>query len=303
MKGRCTVALAAWLLGALPAWTQPAQSRPAAARQEGPPKYRPATSQEAQANLKKASLWAEQAKAFAPALHLVETPQFLIHSTWNRSDDKPLAEVCQKMYQAMCRQFDIPADQNIWAGKCALYLFRQQEEYKRFSTEVCKYGSPDAGGYCGYEGNFVFLAIGPCRNRNGFYELLVHEASHAFLLRYLTDRALPPWLNEGLAEYMAATLVPGAGAGGKYVRATAEAVRKNRDASGVLNRVGLVDFDYGIAQSLVRFLIARDRAAFVRLVALLKEGADEQQALRQSYDLTRDQFLSEWRKAAANALR
>ncbi len=266
-------------------------------------KFAPATPAQIKAHRAKAEDWARRTKAFTPTLHRVETAHFLIYSAWRRSNDKPLGEVCEKTYAALCRQFDVAGSASVWSGKCPVYVFWEREPFERFCTEVYKKGEPKASGYCGWEGDgFVFIAMGPCRSRRWFYEVLVHEATHGFLSRYLTNRNVPSWVHEGLADYMAATLVTGAWAGKRYIIATKQAVRNEKPVAGVFEKVGLNTFDYGIAQSFVRFLIARDRAGFVRFIRLMKEGQSEAAAMKEAFGWTRQQFLREWRRAAARAV-
>ena len=266
-------------------------------------KYPPATADQIASARKRAERWADETRRFAPALHPVETPHFRIYSAWDRANDKALRETCEKLYAAMCRQFDIPATENIWVDKAAVFVFWQREHFAKFCTDVYGKGNPKASGYCGWYGDgFVFIAMGPCRTRAWFYEVLVHEATHGFLARYRGNGHVPSWVHEGLADYMAATLVAGAQAGRKYIRATREAVRKDRRADGIFEKVGMDWFDYGIAQSWVRYLIARDRKAFIRFVQAMKDGRSDEEALGAAFGLTRRQFLRQWRRAAVRAV-
>ena len=266
-------------------------------------KYQACTPEQAKRCLDQAAEWAKQTEKFCPTVHLVETPHFLIYSAWDRSNDAALTDICERLYQALCQQFDIPVDQNIWVGKCAIYVFWQKDHFTRFCLEVFGRGNPAAAGFCGHDGRgFCFIAMGPARSRNWFFEVLVHEATHAFVSRYLTNRNIPTWVNEGLADYMASTLLTNTYASRKYVSATRQALR-GRDPRGVFQGVGLNEFDYGIAQSWVQYLIARDRQAFIQFVRLLKEGAADEQALQQAYKLTHEQLVQQWGQAAARTLR
>ena len=294
-----------WAGGLL--WAQPArQPRAATSSPTSLPATKFAAASPARVEkLRKLALsWAEESKAFAPTIHLVETPHFLVFSAWEKSSDAPLSETCETMYRALCSQFDIPPAQNIWAGKCALYVFGEKEQFKRFTTEVDKAKLSEASGYCGgHSDGFCYIVLGPVRTRGFFHEMIVHEGTHAFMNRYLTNRRVPSWVQEGFAEYMAATLVPEAGANRKYLDATKDAIKNRKDITPVFAEVELKSFDYGIAQSLVRYLIVRDRTAFAQFIKLLKEGKSEANALQESYGLTRETLVRDWTQTVARNIR
>ena len=266
-------------------------------------KFMPVTKEEIQANRKLAQDWADKAKqTVVKSMHLIETDHFLIYSAWSRSNDAALKRICEKLYSALCKQFAIPRRQNIWAGKCPIYVFWEREHYLKFCKDVDGAGkrSPrllGAAGYSSQRGSFTYVVLNRVRSKQWFYELLVHESTHAFLARYLTNRHVIAWVNEGLAEYMAATLVPRSYASRKYVSATKEAVKNKRSVAHVFKNVTLNAFDYGIAQSFVRYLIHRNRKAFIRFVGLLKQGRSDEQALQEAYGLSREQFLKAWWRA------
>jgi hypothetical protein len=271
-----------------------------AVRKCGPP-----TEAEIARNRNRAMAWFEKArKDFCPDLHMIETRDFLIFSAWPRKDDARLAESCQKMYAHLRRQFMLPRDQQVWAGKLPIYLLEDKQQYRRFTDEVDQRKSPDAGGYLSQQSDgFCHIVLNHVHSATYFYGLLVHEGTHAFLARYATTAALPTWLNEGLAETMAAQLVPECAAAGRYVSATREAIQRNLDASSLFRNVELTAQDYGLAQSLVRFLLARDRKAFVQFIKLLKVGTEEPEALWQAYGLTREELVRQWKAASQRALR
>jgi hypothetical protein len=274
---------------------------------DAPLKYRPVTPEQARQNRRKATAWAEQArKAFVPTMHLVETEHFLIFSAWDRSNDRRLRDICEKMYDAMCVQFDIPAERNIWAGKCPIYIFWEVAHYERFCREVDKAGQRSerlikANGYYWQQGHFTYIVMNRCRTKRRFYEVLVHEATHAFLGRHISNRRVPRWANEGLAEYMSGTLVPGSTASTNYIRQSRIAVKENRDVSHIFQDVGLNAFDYGIAASIVRFMIASNRKGFVEFIRLLKLGKAEADALKEGFGMTHQELLKAWRAAVKKA--
>jgi hypothetical protein len=267
------------------------------------PKVSEADKKKAEAHRQQAMQWyAKTRGSIVSTMHLVQTDHFLIFSSWSRSNDKALKDICEKLYDAMCKQFNLPKTENIWAGRCPIYIFWEEKHYQQFTTRVDGRNQTEAGGYTAQKGDFTYIVMNRCATRTRFYEILVHEGTHAFLGRYRSNKFVARWLNEGLAEYMAATLVPESSAATKYVKATRTAVEEDRDISSIFKTVEINTFDYGIAQSLVRFLIARDRAAFKQLIQLIKAGKNEASALATAYKLTRDDLVTQWRAAAAKKL-
>ncbi len=273
-----------------------------------PAKFTKVSQAQVDANHAKAAAWAEEAKkSVTDKIHLVETDHFLIYSAWRKSNDDDLARICEKMYEAMCKKFDIPKGQNIWAGKLPIYVFWESSHYKKFVTEVDKAGlrSPKllkAGGYNSQQGAFSYIVLNKAHSKTWFFNLLVHEASHAFLGRYISNRHVPTWANEGIAELMAAQLVPSGTSAKRYGDATRRAIRERIDVSRIFQDVPLDGFWYGIAQSLVRYMIHRDRSGFIQFVKLYKQGKSEADALREAMGLTHEELLKAWYKSAARGL-
>jgi len=263
--------------------------------------FQPATAEQIAANHAQADEYARQTHdTIVPTMHKVETPHFLLYSAWNRNQDRALTGILEKMYATLCRQFNIPPSQNIWAGKCPVYVFWEAEHFQRFTTEVDGANMEKAGGYAHWSGDgFAYIVLNRARRKTWFFELLVHEGTHAFLSRYRTNRHIVSWANEGLAEYMAATLVKGSRVAKNHVNSAKTALKENRDISGIFQEVKLDRYDYGIAQSLVRLLIARDRKAFVKFFTLMKDGKSDEQALQEAYGLTREQLVTTWKRAVA----
>jgi len=268
-------------------------------------KITPASPEQIAAFRGQAMDWYHKAqKSFAPSLRLVETRNFLLVTTWPRKVDRRLRQVCETMYTHLRREFVLPRSQVVWAGKLPIFIFEKTDHFKRFSNEVDRRKSPNAGGYLAQRSDgFCYMVLNRVYSRTHFYGLLVHEGTHAFLARYRTDAPIVTWVNEGLAETMAAQLVPGCEAAERYVQATAEAVRRGKNVSGIFRDVRLKASDYGIAQSLVRFLIARDRKRFVHFIKLMKVGASDAAALKYAYGLSREELLAKWLEASKKALR
>ncbi len=268
----------------------------------------------------KAAQWGRRMKEIAPKTHLVESRFFLIYSAWSKKDDRALVGIYDKLYATLCKQFDIPAGENIWIGKLPVYAFWEKGDYVRFLTMVCRVSASTAANSGGIAGRrtagkgasrspFSYVALGPVkmkgmsrlRAKNWFFELLTHESTHAFLSRYMGPVHVISWVNEGIAETIASTLVSRSGAAEKLKRAHAAVRSRSADFADMLtmDNIPLENLYYGAAQSLVRFLIKADRRKFIRFVELLKEGKSSADALKGAYDgLTHEKLIAAWKRYA-----
>jgi len=266
------------------------------------PNCEPATDEQAAANRRRSDAMAAKARPYSGDLRAVETKCFVLYTAHPKGADTGFATLCEKAYAALAEQFGVPASRNIWAGRLAVFLFAESEQYTRFARENGQRAMETAGAYYHHDGEgFVYIAMNRSWFGKTFEELLVHEMTHAFACRYLTNRSLPKWVDEGLAEYMAAELVPGWLASRRDEAAAKQVAEHGADASHVFTDLKMDAFDYGVAQGLVRWLIAKDRKAFVRFVGKLKEGKPSEKALRETFGLTHESLLRLWRQAAQDA--
>jgi hypothetical protein len=243
-----------------------------------------------------------------PTMHLVETAHFLIFSAWNWSNDASLADLCESMYLMLTQQFSVPSTESVWIGKCPIYLFWDPAHYDRFVSEIdesraLSSNMAHANGYHATRGRFSYIVINGVssfgvtleQKKLEFYHVLVHETTHAFMDRYISNQPLPLWVEEGLADYIAAILVPLSEVNRKYIAASQFGVRNPDTVTRLLDKKKeLTPTEYGIAQSLVRSLVNQDRVAMVRFLRLMKEGKSDETALTESYHLTRREFVHAW---------
>jgi hypothetical protein len=134
-----------------------------------------------------------------------------------------------------------------------------------------------------------------------FYELLVHESTHAFLTRYINSNSLANWLNEGIAEMLAATFVPKGGTSRKLRSAHALAKRGKASQFRIMFTAKNIPLEreyYGAAQSLARFLVFKGRSKFIELVYELKRGTASEAALQKVYGMSHNDLLRSWARQA-----
>jgi len=267
-------------------------------------KLRRATEEQIQANRERTEEMGAVLRELDPSIRVLETPHYTVYSCWSPRSDAGLKRIVERVHRALCEQSDIPVAGGIYAGKCPIYILADGEQFAAFARRLHGDDVPAwAGAYQGQEGEFSWMVLQSLTDERRFIEVLVHEATHSFLGRYLTNRPVPRWANEGLAEMMAARMVPGCEASRHHANAAREVVTGRLDMSDTFDGFGVgsdrrVALHYGVAQSLVRFMVLKDRKAFVRYVTLVKGGAGDAQALQEAYGMTRRDLLQQWFHAA-----
>lgn len=290
--------LSAQPLGVRLATSAPAKAGPAASRPGDGRKFIPTTPEQIQRNKEMAQELVDKAREFVK-LRVLETDHYVIYTAVGADLDSGMKDAVERMYKALCKQFDVPSDQCIYAGKCPIFVLADKEQITRFSTQVDKMDAPTTEGYQGRRGSFAYIVLRFPKTAQRFYEVLSHEGTHSFIGRYLTNKPVPTWVDEGLAELTTATFVPGCFADRNHVSAARQAAQRNEDITHVFtkfregNAIG-AQFDYGVAQSMVRFLVEKDRKGFIKFITLLKEGQSEEDALKEAYHWSIKDLQDNW---------
>jgi formylglycine-generating enzyme required for sulfatase activity len=286
--------------------TKPAKA--ATSRPGKTPKYEVPTDAEVQESQKLMAAVLDQAtKEVNPNLHKVETAHFVIYSGLPATVDTGIGKTMERMYQVLRKQFELDEDERVWVGKCGIFLLSADpdRQFFNFATKVDHSDEKIATKASGYFRStaiqsYIVMPPPPDGRNAGETEAwkctLVHEATHAFLFRYVSDKKGPTWLNEGLADVIACQVMGSRLVEGRMRQANSEAVAPGgmRKATGVFTTVGLTPFEYGIAQSWVRFLAGKEPRAFLRFVTLCKQGKDDEEAMKEAFRLSRNDFLKAW---------
>jgi len=259
------------------------------------------------------SLFGQAAKDVNPKLHKVESAHFIIFSGLAKDVDKDIGDTMERMYQTLCKQFNVEEGEHVWVGKCGVFLLTK-DPAKQFFTFATKVDHLDAEKAAGAGGYFrcsdiqAYIVMPPppdgrqAREMECWRFTLVHESTHAFLYRYLGDKPVPLWLNEGIADTIACQVMNSKILDKQMRQSNKEVLMPGdfKDPSSVFRTVGLSPFDYGIAQSWVRFLVAKDPKAFLKFVALCKEGQEDEPAMKEAYKMSHADFLKAWADWAKN---
>jgi hypothetical protein len=254
------------------------------------------TSEQHAAEVEELKAFVQQVCGAFPALELVETHEFLVATDILPEQVAPFVASLDSMHDFLCALYGIPQGEPVWKGKCLVFAFAREDDFVAFEGRFMQTQPQGVHGLCHQRSDGrVVMACYRGNDPAAFAHTLVHETSHGFNHRWLSPARMPSWLNEGLAEWVGSQVVPGSGQIPLKEAQAFEAMR----AGG---RVGENFFDeqresriaplqYGVASSLVRFLVSRDRRRFAQFVQMIKEGSSAEDALAETYRATLDELL------------
>lgn len=252
----------------------------------------------------------EVARVIGKTISTHASDHFLITTDFPRREIPQIIEWCEAMYAALAQEFNKQSGEPVFLAKCPVYAFRSRARFRKFARHFDGYGARGSIGYTRSieaSGHTHVVLLREGKNQaddDRFACTLVHEGTHAFLHRLHSNRLIPHWVNEGLADLMAD-------------RVLGDRCNKHKDAE--LLAICFVRYDwpitdmltsaapipveqYPLAHSVVHYLYNKDTAAFARLIQLLKSGASLPDALAASYEgLTLEQLEQSWRSAIRDA--
>ena len=255
-----------------------------------------ATEEEHNAMIDKHKAMIEKVAKTYPNMRLYETENFLFQSNIPPAQVTPYVTQLDKMHQMLMSMYRIPADTRVWLGKAYVIAFISQQQFVHFEQTFFQ-NVPGSSTYGLCHQNSRGEVVVSCyrgNNPNDFGQMLVHETSHGFLHRYKTPSRLPSWVNEGLAEYVGAMVVPASNQVRLKQKLEMKMVAQTGSLGGVLmpNQAGQAFSGYGIASLAVTFMIKMDERKFVQFIDYLKGGLSYEEALAQSYGATPEQFVA-----------
>jgi len=228
-------------------------------------------------------------RADFPRLQTTATHEFLVATDIPAETMAPFVANLDRMHDFLCDLYGIPKGEPVWRGKCLVVSFANEADFHAFEARFMG-GDVPAGvhGVCHqrHDGRVV-MACHRGRDELAFAHMLVHETSHGFNHRWISPSRMPPWLNEGIAEWVGTQVVP----------ACTQVAIKEAQAADFIRRNGSLGPDffsdapdakiqpvqYGMASALVKFLIARDRKRFAAFVRGVKEGATVEESLGRTF--------------------
>jgi len=239
----------------------------------------------------------EKAKLLFPDHNwmLQETEFFLFYTDMPPDQIAGYLANLDAMYRQMSVAFGVLPGRNIWRGKCPVIAFLDADAFRRFEAQVMQNPVPNAvqGLHHGYSDGKVVITVYRGNDPAYFATVLVHETAHGFVHRLRSNVNIVPWLNEGIADWIAGVAVP---ASGEVPRRQSDAIaqmRSNGSMGGLFDEgKRLTSTDYGTASSLTQFMLQTDSNLYRAFLDAIKDGYSIEEALKLTYNCTPQELVN-----------
>ncbi len=274
-------------------------------------KFTAATPEEAAAAMKRVrDKEAKISEKLKLTLVSFETDHFIVFTDWDTREHAFLKKNLEQAYKVVSRQFEMSVKENVFVGKLPVYMFSKYGDFSRFASTVDGFTTnPSVAGYFRGlpkgEGHMAMWK--PNESMTGSRDIkdaerlwgyvLVHEFTHAFLSRYRSNEVIPRWLNEGIAEVVAAGVFPFP----ERYRIAKMMAHQAPDLMPLFDdEVMPPGIYYPVMQTMVELLVKTDRKKFLAMIDDIKDGVDPEDALRKHFKTNYAGFSEGWRTWAKN---
>lgn len=230
--------------------------------------------------------------------HLHETQFFLFFTDLPANQIPQYVANLDKMYVKLCEAFGVPKTKNLFLGKCIICAFMTEESYLAFEQKFLD--NPNAKGTQGlYHGSSDGRAIIACFRGNTdaatLGAVMVHETTHGVTSRIRSTVSLPPWLGEGMADWVAHAVVPRSSAAERQKRSVEKAQRSGSLGGNFFEtQTNFEAWQYDIASHLVNFMVQLDSGRFRSFFLSIKEGDTPEEALDRCYGMSPAELLAQY---------
>ncbi len=243
----------------------------------------------------------EEVSKAMPGMSLYETHEFLFFSNIPANQIAPYTTALDAMHDMMCQMYGIKRGEPVWKGKCLVMAFLNQAEFLRFEqTFLQNNDARGAYGLChSYSDGRVIISCYRGDRPEDFAKMLVHETSHGFIHRYRTPVHPPSWVNEGMADWIAARLIATSRSVPVRELRALQVMRQTGSMGGGFfkPRGNIEAWQYGIASSMTDFLIRQNSAAYTRFIQGIKEGLTWEKSLQEYYQATPEELVAAYGRA------
>ena len=262
----------------------------------------PLTAEEHAAQVAELEAFVAEVRKEFPALAVSKTHEFLVATDIPAAQMAPYTAKLDAMHDFLCDLYGIPRGEPVWKGKCLVIAFLREEDFAAFEPRFMKVETQGAHGLCHQRSDGrVVMACHRGNDASAFAHMLVHETSHGFNHRWMSPEHVPNWLNEGIAEWVGTQVVPNCRQVPMKEARAAEFMKAGGGLGADFFAIGpdhhIDAVQYGIASSLVKFMVARDRKKFASFVRGIKEGMSVEQSLKESFNASPADLVAAYGKA------
>lgn len=236
------------------------------------------------------------------ALSQTDAGEFILFTDLDEKATKEAAAQLERMYRALVRTLELPAETRLFQGKAVVFLLTKRDEFVHLEREAFGVDPNGAIGMCHLRDADVFVVCHKAEDETAYMSTLIHETVHGFMYRYKSPAELPIWANEGLADYIAGFLLTNSLEPGRHWTQAKAFVRSGEDASDVLYQsyedgTWPEKDSYAVSHMLVRHMLRRDARAMKQWIDDIKDGLDWRGSLRERFALTPNQLADDFAAA------
>ena len=223
-------------------------------------------------------------------MHLYETQHFLFLSDLPPQWVKVYTSCLDAMHDQLCVAYAVQDKDSVWLGKLPVIAFSDSTSFeeceKAFFDHVVDGKTFQGLAHKASNGD-VAVTCHCGKDPYYFAAVLVHETTHGFTHRYLSAVQLPSWLDEGISEWTAMNVVRKDTAVLRKVQAGLAQAKVQGNLGGDFFSDGKIKpWQYGIATSMVNFLLKSNGMKFRKMLDAIKLGTKWQDALEDAYGAT-----------------
>ena len=223
-------------------------------------------------------------------MRLYETQYFLFLTDLSPQWVPLYTSSLDAMHNQLCAAYAIKDKNRVWLGKLPVIAFSDSDSFEEFEKTFfhSKVDGKAIQGLAHKSGSGEVVVSCHCgKDPNYFAAVIVHETTHGFNHRYKSASQLPSWLDEGIADWTAGTVVHNNSAVLRKVQVALAQAKQQGNLGGNFFSAEKIDrWQYGIASSMVNFLLKSDGKAFRKMLDEIKSGAKWQDALKTAYRVT-----------------
>ncbi len=226
-------------------------------------------------------------------LNLIETDYFLFYTDLPPKEAYEWQRLLDLMYQRVSYLLEIPEGVNVFKGKALVFFFKDKQGFVDFEREFYQNSVTYEAGICHqhFSGE-VRIAFYQIDDEPQLRQVMVHEAAHGVVHRFRSPRRIDSWLNEGIAEWTAYSVINYKQPFKWKKQQSAEAVKQ----AGRIDPAFFSDQDfkpdfYGTSLAMVELLLRRGRPKFIAFIHGIKDGLTWQESLAEHYDMSPDELV------------